>query len=204
MQGNTLALQQMFLIGNSGDCLAGQGTSPELEAWTVYGEWDGRWGSTRVSMLLLGQTRETRGNVVVVVFQNKRSFSFVPDEASANALDEAFGLRGGRLLAAAQRKSEPTVADSLLSASQRTHVSLDFFFNPTLVDSARGARWVPANQRELHAGHDVVLYSKCESMTSGVASIMWRRGEAVGRSVASLLGLGAVELAPARGVLGSM
>lgn len=38
MQGNTLALQQMFLIGNSGDGLAGQGTSPELEAWTVYGE----------------------------------------------------------------------------------------------------------------------------------------------------------------------
>lgn len=38
-------------------------------------------------------------------------------------------------------------------------------------------------------------------MTSGVASIMWRWGEAVGRS---LLGLGAVELAPARGVLGRM
>lgn len=83
--------------------------------------------------------RETQGNVVVViVFLNKRNFSFVPDEASANALDEAFGLRVGRLLAAAQRKSEPTVADSLLCLQVNAPTLAWISFSIQLWSTARG------------------------------------------------------------------
>lgn len=106
--------------------------------------------------------RETRGNVVVV-FQNKRSFSFVPDEASANALDEAFGLRVGRLLAAAQRKSEPTVADSLLCLQVNARTLAWISFSIQLWSTARGG---PGGCRRTNASCMQAMTLSCTANVS--------------------------------------